>query len=47
LSEKAAWVRAGAAEVERDPDAVELNTMMAKSTIGDHAGAARRRRTPG
>jgi probable F420-dependent oxidoreductase len=39
-AEKAAWVRAGAAEAGRDPDAIELNTMVAKIIVGDHPQAA-------
>jgi probable F420-dependent oxidoreductase len=34
MAEKAAWVRQGAQEAGRDPDGVELNTMVAKVIVG-------------
>lgn len=40
MAEKAAWVRTSAADVGRDPYAIELNTMVAKTIIGDHPEAA-------
>src|ERR1700733_5056760 len=47
MLQKAAWVRAGADDVGRDPDAIELNTMVAKTIIGDHPGAAITREAAG
>src|SRR2546421_6763133 len=40
LAEKAAWVREGAEAAGRDPDAVELNTMVPTIIAGDDVGAA-------
>jgi probable F420-dependent oxidoreductase len=40
MAEKAAWVRAGAADAGRDPDAIELNTMVATTVVGDDPEAA-------
>ncbi len=40
MKEKAIWVGAGAAEAGRDPDAVELGTMVAQTIVGDRPGAA-------
>jgi probable F420-dependent oxidoreductase len=34
MAEKATWVRAGAREADRDPDTVELNTMVPKVIVG-------------
>jgi alkanesulfonate monooxygenase SsuD/methylene tetrahydromethanopterin reductase-like flavin-dependent oxidoreductase (luciferase family) len=40
MREKAAWVRAGAEAAGRDPGAVELNTMVATTVVGDQPGPA-------
>jgi alkanesulfonate monooxygenase SsuD/methylene tetrahydromethanopterin reductase-like flavin-dependent oxidoreductase (luciferase family) len=40
MAEKAAWVREAAEAAGRDPDAVELNTMVPKVLAGDDVGAA-------
>ncbi|HEX3839321.1 MAG TPA: TIGR03621 family F420-dependent LLM class oxidoreductase [Acidimicrobiales bacterium] len=38
MAEKAAWVRAGAEQAGRDPESVELNTMVPKVIVGDDPG---------
>jgi alkanesulfonate monooxygenase SsuD/methylene tetrahydromethanopterin reductase-like flavin-dependent oxidoreductase (luciferase family) len=38
MAEKAAWVRQGAQEAGRDPDDVELNTMVANVIVGADPG---------
>lgn len=38
MAEKAAWIREGAAEAGRDPDTVELNTMVPKVIVGADPG---------
>lgn len=40
LAEKAAWVRAGAEGVGRDPVEIELHTMVVRTIVGDDADAA-------
>jgi alkanesulfonate monooxygenase SsuD/methylene tetrahydromethanopterin reductase-like flavin-dependent oxidoreductase (luciferase family) len=40
MVEKAAWIRAGATDAGRDPDAIELNTMVATTVVGDEPEAA-------
>jgi probable F420-dependent oxidoreductase len=40
MKEKAAWVRAGATESGKDPEAVHLSTMVAKTIVGDDPGVA-------
>jgi probable F420-dependent oxidoreductase len=40
MAQKAAWVREGAVGAGRDPDAIELNTMVPTVIAGDDVGAA-------
>ena len=40
MREKAAWVAEGAVQAGRDPDDVELSTMVAKTIVGEHPNAA-------
>jgi probable F420-dependent oxidoreductase len=40
MAQKAAWVREGAEEAGRDPDAIELNTMVPTVIVGDDVATA-------
>ena len=38
MEEKVAWVREGARQAGRDPDAIELNTMATRIIVGPRVG---------
>ena len=40
MAEKAAWVRAGAEGVGRDPSGIELHTLVVRTIVGDDMDAA-------